>query len=199
MTPRTLAALFEDMQLHRLERCSLENTGLVHSCYLASEHLRAAAKILLEQEFHLEDVSMLEVLEGYLVVYHFDHFDQPGRIALRVLVDAEVAAVPTISDIFQGASWHERECRDFFGVSFTGHENMSPLLLSEEDVAFHPLQKDVRCLQSLVEIAQPGEVLTQCKNFNLFAPLETLCESGETISDQPQEHEMTNTKSGGEP
>ena len=198
MTPRTLNALFEDMQLHRLERCCLENTGLMFSCYLSSEDLRAAAKVLLEQEFHLEDISMLEVLEGCLVVYHFDHFEQPGRIALRVIVDYETAAIPTISDIYPGASWHERECRDFFGVVFTGHENMSPLLLSEEDAALHPLQKEVRCLQSLVEIAQPGEVLSQCKNFSLFASFSTIAEVGEIVPDQSQAHAMANKKSRGE-
>lgn len=198
MTPRILAAMFDDMQLRRLERCSHENTGLVYSCYIAPEHLRTAVMIMLEQGFHLEDICMLEVLEGYLVVYHFDHFDQPGRIAMRVLVDFETAAVPTISDIFPGASWHERECRDFFGVVFTGHGNMSPLLLSEEDATFHPLQKEVRCLQSLVEIAQPGEVLLQCKNFALFASLAANGEPEDAVPDQSQAHEIPNTKSGEE-
>jgi len=49
--------------------------------------------------------------------------------------------LPTISSVHPGANWHERETHDFFGVQFTGHPDMSPLLLPE-DADFHPLRKD---------------------------------------------------------
>jgi NADH-quinone oxidoreductase subunit C len=49
--------------------------------------------------------------------------------------------VPTISHVHPGANWHERESHDFFGIIFTGHPGLLPLLLPE-DADFHPLRKD---------------------------------------------------------
>lgn len=145
--------VLRDVPALRLEECSPGVSGLALAAYLAPEHLRPAAARLLEQAYFLEDVSVVEVSEGFLGVYHFDHFDTPGRIALRVVIAKDVPELPTISDIYQGASWHERECRDFFGVTFTGNENMTPLLLSAEDADFHPLRKGDKALKSLADLA----------------------------------------------
>jgi len=51
--------------------------------------------------------------------------------------------VPTISAVFPGANWHERETHDFFGIRFAGHPNLIPLLLPE-DADYHPLRKDFK-------------------------------------------------------
>jgi NADH-quinone oxidoreductase subunit C len=96
------------------------------------------------------------VAEGIEVLYHFDNFDAPGRIVLRVLTDHENPEVPTISDIFSGAQWHERECFDFFGVIFTGHPQFRPLLMPA-DLKEHPLLKSEKNRQSLYE------TLTACE------------------------------------
>jgi NADH-quinone oxidoreductase subunit C len=52
--------------------------------------------------------------------------------------------VPSISEVFPGANWHERETHEFFGIRFLGHPNLSPLLLPE-DATYHPLRKDFAC------------------------------------------------------
>jgi NADH-quinone oxidoreductase subunit C len=64
--------------------------------------------------------------------------------------------MPTISDIFDGANWHERETRDMFGVVFTGHPYLEPLLLPEEDADRRPLLKAEGELKTADKIsAQP--------------------------------------------
>ena len=65
--------------------------------------------------------------------------------------------VPSISNIYHGADWHERETRDFYGVVFSGHPNLKPLLLDEEDADFHPLLKEETNLKSLHEVSWPSE------------------------------------------
>lgn len=162
--------LLRGIPLLRLERCAVEKTGLTLSAYLASEHIRQAAGRMLEMDYFLEDVSLVQTAEGYLAVYHFDHFKTPGRVALRVLVDNAALEIPTISDIYQGASWHERECRDFFGISFGGHDNLLPLLLPAE-AEFHPLRKEEKALKAWSELVEPGEVLQESPDFTLFAPV----------------------------
>ena len=92
---------------------------------------------------------------GLEVVYQFARYDQLYRIKARVSVPKSFE-VPTISDIYHGANWHERETRDLFGVIFDGHPNLKPLLLTEEDSDFHPLLKEETNLKSLDEVSWPS-------------------------------------------
>ena len=76
------------------------------------------------------------------VVYDFNRTDgELCRIVVRCRLDRNAPEVPTISGVSSGANWHERETHDFFGIVFTGHPDLSPLLLPE-DADFHPLLKD---------------------------------------------------------
>lgn len=75
------------------------------------------------------------------VVYDFNHFDENCRVVLRSKIPRDTPEIPTISGIYPGANWHERETHDFFGIKFIGHPDLSPLLLPE-DADFHPLLKD---------------------------------------------------------
>jgi NADH-quinone oxidoreductase subunit C len=94
---------------------------------------------------------------GLEVVYQFARYDQLYRIKGRVSVP-NTLEIPSISDVYQGADWHERETRDLYGVVFDGHPNMKPLLLSEEDPDFHPLLKEEAELKSLDEVSWSSEV-----------------------------------------
>jgi len=76
-------------------------------------------------------------------VYDFGRYDQALRVALRVRMLRDQPSLPTISDIYPGAHWHERETHDFFGIVFEGHPYLVPLLLPE-DADFHPLRKDYK-------------------------------------------------------
>lgn len=75
------------------------------------------------------------------VVYDFNRFESRHRVVLRVRTPRSRPQVPTILNIYPIAHWHEREAHDFFGVVFTGHSYLVPLLLPE-DADFHPLLKD---------------------------------------------------------
>jgi NADH-quinone oxidoreductase subunit C len=89
-----------------------------------------------------EEVATEPVIEEMEVVYDYTH---TGRELCRVVVRCRIARdnpeLPTISRVFPGADWHEREAHDFFGIRFAGHPDLSPLLLPE-DADFHPLLKD---------------------------------------------------------
>ena len=75
------------------------------------------------------------------VVYDFFHPEVQLRAVVRTRVPRAQPELPTISTVFPGANWHERETHDFFGIKFLGHPNLKPFLLPE-DANFHPLRKD---------------------------------------------------------
>jgi len=77
------------------------------------------------------------------VVYDYSHVDALCRVVVRARMPRSNPAVPTISKVYPGANWHERETHDFFGIYFEGHPNLCPLLLPE-DADFHPLLKDFK-------------------------------------------------------
>ena len=60
----------------------------------------------------------------------------------RVKVEAaDGEAVPSISGIYPGASWYEREVYDLYGVPFTGHPDLRRILMPD-DWEGHPLRRD---------------------------------------------------------
>jgi NADH-quinone oxidoreductase subunit C len=110
---------------------------------LPPEKIPQAAEILSRENFFIESITGVDWIDEQQleVVYDFNHFDELCRIVIRSRTDRNNPEIPTISHIYQGANWHERETHDFFGIKFIGHPDLSPLLLPE-DADFHPLLKD---------------------------------------------------------
>ncbi|CAM5327244.1 NADH-quinone oxidoreductase subunit C [Streptomyces narbonensis] len=78
----------------------------------------------------------------------------PRRLLLRTTVPHAAPALPTAIGVYAGAGWHERETHEMFGVDFTGHPHLVPLLLPE-NFEGHPLRKDF-VLAARVAKAWPG-------------------------------------------
>ncbi|MGK5632424.1 NADH-quinone oxidoreductase subunit C [Streptomyces sp. URMC 123] len=76
------------------------------------------------------------------------------RLLLRTTVPHDAPALPTATGVYAGAAWHERETHEMFGVDFTGHPGLAPLLLPE-GFEGHPLRKDF-VLAARVAKAWPG-------------------------------------------
>ena len=78
--------------------------------------------------------------ERFDVVYHLLSPRQNLRVRLKVRTD-DTMPVPSISGIYPGADWFEREAYDFYGILFSGHPDLRRILT---DYGFdgHPLRKD---------------------------------------------------------
>ncbi len=128
----------------------IERDYAVHGYHLdaqiSPEQLVAAVTILDESEFFIESITGVDwIKDNQLeVIYDFSRYDfDLCRVVLRTRVDRNAPSVPTITAIYPGANWHERETHDFFGIKFEGHPHLIPLLLPE-DADFHPLLKDFK-------------------------------------------------------
>ena len=74
------------------------------------------------------------------------HVYSPGRgfhVNVHVPVSLEAPVCPSISRVYLGALWHERECHEMFGVDFEGHPHLVNLYLPE-DFEGHPLRKSFK-------------------------------------------------------
>jgi NADH-quinone oxidoreductase subunit C len=165
------------LPIHYLAKCDVAKTGLEWSVFLGPDDILAAAKLLYDAQYSLEDITAIDAKEGYLVVYHFDLMEKGGRAALRVLIPREKAEISSIASVFQGAEWHERETTDFYGIVFAGNPNPVALLLAPE-MTEHPLQKADTARAALADIIPPGEVVRSAPEFALLTKPESGAAAG---------------------
>ncbi len=74
------------------------------------------------------------------VVYHFLNPDTNQRLRMKARVN-EGESLPSMTAVYKGANWFEREAYDLFGIEFQNHPNLRRILCHEQFVG-HPLRKD---------------------------------------------------------
>ncbi|MDQ7031916.1 MAG: NADH-quinone oxidoreductase subunit C [Desulfonauticus sp.] len=143
--------------------CALLATGKVgykKQLFILPDDLLNVVKHLDECGYALENITALEIEEGFLLVYHFNQWNNGEKLALKVLLTDGVKEIDSISDVYPGALWHERECFDFFGIVFKNHSNLIPLLLDPKE-NIHPLLKAKNKRQPLAAIMPESEKIEQ--------------------------------------
>ncbi len=82
--------------------------------------------------------------EGFEVVLVLYATSFGTRVALRTLCPGgrEAPTLPSVTGLFRGADWSEREAWDMFGIEFEGHPGLAPRLLTVENFEGWPLRKD---------------------------------------------------------
>lgn len=96
----------------------------------------------------LSDVTAVDYLElarepRFDVIYHLVSYEHAHRIRLHAPVpeDEEACSIRTVTDMWSGASFMERETYDMFGIRFEGHPNLTRILMPDNWIG-HPLRKD---------------------------------------------------------
>ncbi|MBI2059636.1 MAG: NADH-quinone oxidoreductase subunit C [Nitrospirae bacterium] len=74
-------------------------------------------------------------------VYHLFSYKHRHAIVVKTFVPKTDAHVPTVSGLWRGADWFEREAFDLLGIVFDGHPDLRRLMMPEDWVG-HPLRKD---------------------------------------------------------
>jgi NADH-quinone oxidoreductase subunit C len=129
-------------------------TGLV----LPSE-LLAAARALRDEGYDLlvdcfgYDTPDRE--RRFDVVYLFHRMSDGARTRVKVEV-ADGDAIPSITDVYPGASWYEREVYDLYGVPFSGHPDLRRILMPDDWIG-HPLRRDHPLGGEVVDYALPED------------------------------------------
>ncbi len=95
----------------------------------------------------LEDLTAVDYLdrsevEGrFRVVYHFLALKRKELFRLKAFVPDDSVEVPTLTDLYPGAEWLEREVYDMFGIRFSGHPDLRRLLMPD-DWEGYPCRRD---------------------------------------------------------
>lgn len=97
---------------------------------------------------------------GFAVVTHLYSLTGHHHVLLRTRVPRDNPEIATLTGVFAGAGWHERETYEMFGITFAGHPDLRPLLLPD-GFEGHPLRKDfvlaARVAKEWPGAREPGE------------------------------------------
>ena len=109
--------------------------------------------IKLKDDFGFEHCSLITAIDNqpqFELVYHFSAIngsvfveDSSSAVMaeIHIFLERDTPTVESISDLWFGANWHEREAFDLMGIYFIGHPDLRRVLLPE-GFAGHPLRKD---------------------------------------------------------
>ena len=115
---------------------------------LPKEHIVKVCEFL-KKDSDLEFLLCLDITaidwakrkNRFTVVYHIYSFKNNFRLRLKADVDESDCAIDTVSSVWKGANWQERETYDMYGIKFNDHPDLRRMYMPE-DFEYHPLRKD---------------------------------------------------------
>ena len=134
----------------------VNNVGLVRNNVVKFDLDKEVSKdffVKLKDDFGFEHCSLITAIDNqpqFELVYHFSAingsiFVQDSSVAvmaeIHIFLERDTPTVESVSDLWFGANWHEREAFDLMGIYFIGHPDLRRVLLPE-GFAGHPLRKD---------------------------------------------------------
>ncbi len=116
------------------------------SVLVKSESLLAVAEYLKTAEGfkfdYLNYITAVDYYDYFEVVYRLTSLNYNHSVTLKVRCDTrDNLSVPSLTGLYQGADWQEREVYDLMGITFEGHPNLKRIFLWEGFDGY-PLRKD---------------------------------------------------------
>ena len=81
--------------------------------------------------------------DNVTVVYHLFSTSSAAKITVKACVPKTKPSIASVTNIWAGADWHERETAEMFGLTFVGHPDPRKLLLTDDNDTF-PLRKEFK-------------------------------------------------------
>ncbi|MFA4934266.1 MAG: NADH-quinone oxidoreductase subunit C [Candidatus Methanoperedens sp.] len=136
---------------------------------IKKEELLNAARIVMEMGFdHLSVITGTDYTDRFEVVYNFFSYEKKQNLVLKVITDHDAPEVDSLTSLWKGAEWLERETYDLVGIKFTGHPNLVRILLPDGWVG-HPLRKDYDMnTEQFVTMGEDGNDIVSTDGKNLL-------------------------------
>lgn len=129
------AAIIEESHFRDETTLRIKASALRDICLYSRDNLGFNYLIDLSSVDHFGDEPRYEV------VYELYSMKDCVHLRLKISVSEDDCNVPTISDIWPTADWHEREAYDMMGLHFTNHPDLRRILMWD-GYPYHPLRKD---------------------------------------------------------
>ncbi len=142
--PDTVAKLFRDLfpaaVLNASRNAAGETTLTLDRNHAAFVLRQAKARPELGFNFLRCLTGIDQMEEGIELVYSLFSYTNRHAVHVKVMLPPEDPTIDSVTSVWIGADWHERETAEMFGVTFVGHPNPKHLLL-DDDMTIHPLLK----------------------------------------------------------
>ena len=111
-------------------------------CFLVLQALKESLGFdMLVDVTCVDYLNYREATDRFGLVYLVTNTQSGVRLTVRTMLNEPDLTVPSVTSLWEGANWLEREVWDMFGISFQGHPDLRRILLPPEFSA-HPLRKD---------------------------------------------------------
>jgi len=115
--------------------------NLIESKFLDKNLILSFATELKNKGFnYLKFITATDFEEGLILTYLIGNNSTNEDVEFNIKLDHDLE-IESLSNIYFGANWQEREVFDLFGINFTGHKNMKRIMMPDEWIG-HPLKKD---------------------------------------------------------
>ena len=108
---------------------------IVEACRLAKDDARLRFD-------YLRCLAVTEYGEYFQAMYALFSTALGHKAMLKTNAPKDDAAIGSVTGVWRGADWHEREGAELFGVAFTGHPDLKHLLLFDDFLGKYPMRKD---------------------------------------------------------
>jgi len=119
-----------------------------HTIRVKREHLLEVSRFLKEDPAStfnfLSDLCGVDYMgrePRFEVVYHLYSMEHKHRLRMKVSLSESDLSIPSVTSIWRTANWHERECFDLLGITFSDHPDLTRIL-TPDGFKEHPLRKD---------------------------------------------------------
>ena len=143
------------------------------------EHLKEDTELNFEMLIDITAVDYPKRNKRFEVVYHLLSLTNKNRLRVKIFVNDDTP-LPSLTEMYKGAGWYEREVWDMYGILFDGNNDLRRILT---DYGFegHPLRKDfpltgfveLRYDETKKKVIYSKVKLTQdYRNFDFLSPWE---------------------------
>jgi NADH-quinone oxidoreductase subunit C len=159
-------AIVNEINFHNETTLELKKEEMKNILFFLRQAHEPGFEVLMD----LTGVDYIDPIKQTKVVYWLHNPSNYQRLRIIVFVERD-GTLPSVTDIWEGANWYERELYDLFGVKFEGHPDLKRILMPD-DWEGHPLRRDYALTEEVVEFKHgvrpkvPSEIIPYVKAKN---------------------------------